>query len=187
MLAYLFKSSEFTQTVVKFLYSFFPLLHVFMQISTAVSFKILIYLETVNSEACFCCVSRRVVVSAVRCAACGGGANKLIRALSLPAPAAPDAAAAGAAAGPGSTAASGDRPPRDKTQQQPRQQWQHHPSTQHSNCQHRHCGRKQSLVLNSQLTVPISTVSVAKQAVLERQHFFFCFFVSHGHSLSVML
>lgn len=129
------------------------------------AFDIMLYFETANSEACFCCVSCRVVVSAVRCAACSRGANKLIRAFSLPAPAAPDATAVGAAAGSGSTTASGDWPPRDTTQQQPRQHWHQHPSTQHSNCQHCHCGWKQSLILVPQLPVPISTVSVASRLV----------------------
>lgn len=113
----------------------------FLQGSSVLSFEIMTYLETANSEACFCCVSCRVAVSAVRCAACSRGANKLVRAFSVPAPAAPDATAVGAAAGSGSTTASGDGAPCDTTQQQPRQHWHHHPSTQHSNCQHCHCGR----------------------------------------------
>lgn len=128
-------------------------------------FEIMTYLETAVSEACFCCLSCRVVVSAVRCAARSRGANQLVRAFGLPAPAAPDATAVGATAGSGSTAASGDGTPRDTTQQQPRQHWHHHPSTQHSNCQHCHCGWKQSLILVPQLPVPISTVSVASWMV----------------------
>lgn len=115
------------------------------------------YLETANAETVF--FSRRAAVSAVRRAARSRGANQLVGAFGLPAPAAPDATAARAAAGTGGAAAGGDGPARDETRQQPGQHWRHHPSTQHSNCQHRHCGRKQSLVLVPQLPVPISTVS----------------------------
>ena len=106
-------------------------------------------------------VCGRAVVSAVRCAARSRGANKLIRAFGLAAPAAADAAAVGAAASTGSTAASGVGSPCDATQQQPRQHWGHHPSTQHSNRQHCRRGRKQPLVFVPQLSVLISTVSVA--------------------------
>lgn len=79
------------------------------------SFKSLFYLETnslfSSSSLCLCVcvhvsVSCRVVVSAVRCAACCRRANKLVGTFSLSAPAAPDAAAVGAAASSGGTTAS---------------------------------------------------------------------------------
>lgn len=79
----------------------------------AVFFRSLFNLET-NSHfffffffLCLCAhVSCRVVVSAVRCAACCRRANKLVGTFSLSAPAAPDAAAVGAAASSGGTTAS---------------------------------------------------------------------------------
>lgn len=49
--------------------------------------------------------SHRAAVSVVWCAPCGWWPDQLVSAISLSAPAAPDAAAAGAAAGTGSAAA----------------------------------------------------------------------------------
>lgn len=134
----------------------------------AVFFRSLFNLET-NSLIfffffflCLCAhVSCRVVVSAVRCAACCRRANKLVGTFSLSAPAAPDAAAVGAAASSGGTTASWDEQTRDATRQQPGQHRRRRPPAQHSNCQHHHRGWKQSGVLVPQLPVPISTVSGA--------------------------
>lgn len=141
---------------------------IFLRVFTLFFLRSLFNLET-NSHfffffffLCLCAhVSCRVVVSAVRCAACCRRANKLVGTFSLSAPAAPDAAAVGAAASSGGTTASWDEPTRDATRQQPGKHRRRRPPAQHSNCQHHHRGWKQSGVLVPQLPVPISTVSGA--------------------------